>query len=152
MTTTRIANFAANAQLVNLVLRTQARVNESEVQVASEKKSQTYAGIASEAERLVNIENSRNLLDQFVQNNNLEDLRLSTTDTVYEGIRKTISDFREQVFIYEGGGQTIEQRVLDVQEAAFRAMKDIETHLNQDFNGRFLFGGTRVIFRATGIS
>lgn len=144
MTTSRIANFAANAQLVDLVLRTQARVNESEVQVASEKKSQTYAGIANEAERLVNIENSRSLLDQFVQNNNLEYLRLSTADTVYEGIRNTISDFREQVFIYEGGGQTVEQRVLDVQDAAFRAMKDIETHLNQDFNGRFLFGGTRV--------
>ena len=144
MTITRIANFAANAQLVNLVLRTQARVNESQIQVASEKKSQTYSGIAGESERLINIENSRNLLDQFVQNNNLEDIRLSTTDTVFEAIRKAISDFREQVFLFEGGGLDVEQRVKDVQDAAFRALKDIETHLNQDFNGRFLFGGTRV--------
>ena len=144
MTITRIANFAATPPLVNLVLRTQARVNESQIQVASEKKSQTYSGIAGESERLINIENSRNLLDQFVQNNNLEDIRLSTTDTVFEAIRKAISDFREQVFLYEGGGLDVEQRVKDVQDAAFRALKDIETHLNQDFNGRFLFGGTRV--------
>lgn len=52
---TRISSLAANTSLVNQLLRTQTRLFDSEVQVASGKISQDYEGIAIDSRRLINL-------------------------------------------------------------------------------------------------
>ncbi|MCP5366055.1 MAG: hypothetical protein H6907_18020 [Hyphomicrobiales bacterium] len=140
----RIANLAANNQLISYLLRTQSRLHQTEVQIATEKVSQDYAGINRESQRLLNIENTRATLERYTQNNELLDLQLEITETTLEGIEGTIHDFREQLFLYESGSLEDEQRVKDIQDAAMRALLDMEVHLNTDVGGRFLFSGTRV--------
>jgi len=140
----RVADLASTNELLSFLFKTQRRLQEAEVQVASEKKSQDYAGISTQAQRLLNMENTRDQLERFVTNNELMDLRLETSETVTANITQTIRDFREAVFQYEQHGLTDEQRVLDVQSAAFRALTSLQTDLNIDIDGRFLYGGARV--------
>lgn len=141
---TRIANMASTNALVSRLLETQSRLNNLQIQAATEKVSQTYQGIARDSQRLVNVENTRDMLTNFVANNEAADLRLKTTDSVLSGIRQTVTDFREALFEYESGSLTDEQRVKDVQDAAFRALTDIGVYLNADVDGRFMFSGARV--------
>jgi len=139
----RIASLSANNELVRLMLLTQSRVQEAQVQVSTEQKSQDYLGIARDSERLVDLELRKSLLQRFVDTNDLADARLSATEANLAGIKNTIRTFREDLFLYEAGSLDDQGRVADVQEAAFRALKDIESFLNADVFGEFVFGGGR---------
>lgn len=142
--TDRIASRASNNELVTILLGTQRRMQESQVQVSTLKKSQTYSGIASDSERLVNVETTRAALDRFVAQNTIADVRLKTQDTVIVGLEKSIAEFREALLNFEEGGQDVETRVDILQDFAFRTLKDMEIFLNTDVDGRFLFSGGRV--------
>lgn len=143
MTITRISNLSSNNQLVSLLLRTQARVHNAQIQVGSEKKSQDYGGLGSEAERLVSIEDQTKMLTRYKRNNELADMRLSAQETTLSGIKTTIRNFRENLYTYQGGSLTDKKRVGDIQKYAFQALKDIQAYLNTDLNGEYLFGGGR---------
>ncbi|HER26138.1 MAG TPA: hypothetical protein ENI69_03420, partial [Rhodospirillales bacterium] len=140
---TRIANFASNTQMVTLLLRTQKRMQDAQVQIASEKVSQDYKGIANDAERLVNIENDTTMLDRYATNNTIADLKLSVLETTLDGIRTSIRNFREYLFEFNGGSSSDQDRVTEIQKKALRAMQDIEAYLNTDVNGEYLFAGAR---------
>ncbi len=140
----RIASRSSNNELVIILLGTQRRMQESQVQVSTLKRSQTYSGIAQESERLVNVETTRAALDRFVAQNTIADVRLKTQDTVIVGMEKTIASFRESLLNFEEGGQDVQTRVATIQDAAFRTLKDLEIFLNTDVDGRFLFSGGRI--------
>ncbi|MGB0683126.1 MAG: hypothetical protein ACPGOV_10480 [Magnetovibrionaceae bacterium] len=139
----RIANFAANQRINGFFLATQERIYEQQTQVSTGKVSQDYAGLDNEAERLVNLENTTTQLQKFKDSNDLVDVTFKTMETTLDGIDKSVREFRDALFAYEGGSLTDEQRVKDVQDAAFRALKDLQVHLNTDVGGDFLFGGSR---------
>ncbi|MCH8835798.1 MAG: hypothetical protein IH925_07605 [Proteobacteria bacterium] len=141
---TRIASLAANNQLVQLLLRTQSRLQDNEVQVASEKISQDYKGIALDSERLVNLENTRNALSRYVDNNTIAGVRLDIAGTTIEALRQTIDDFQGQLASFHQFDAKGEVEVKDIQDAAFRALKAMEGFLNTEADGRFLFSGARV--------
>ncbi|MCH8214298.1 MAG: hypothetical protein IIC54_09555 [Proteobacteria bacterium] len=141
---TRIASLAANNQLVQLLLRTQSRLQDSEVQVASEKISQDYKGIALDSERLVNLENTRNALSRYVDNNTIAGVRLDIAGTTVEALRQTIDDFQGQLSSFHQFDAKGAVEVKDIQDAAFRALKTMEGFLNTEADGRFLFSGARV--------
>jgi flagellin-like hook-associated protein FlgL len=140
----RIANLAATNALISRLMQTQSRVNELQIQSATEKVSQNYKGIARDSQRLVNVENSRDMLSSFAANNESADLRLKTMESVLSGVQQTITDFREAMFEFESGSLDNEQRVKDIQDAAFRALSDLNVYLNSDVDGRFMFSGGRV--------
>jgi len=139
----RISSLAANNQLVKYMLDVQTRIQKTQLQVATEKASQDYMGIARHSEHHVDIENTRDLLQRFIQNNDLMDLRLKVTSTVIDGIQNTLKDFKNDILDYSLGSLTDETRVKNVQDAAFRALKDLEVHLNTDVNGQYIFSGAR---------
>ncbi len=141
---TRIASLAANNQLVQLLLRTQSRLQDSEVQVASEKISQDYKGIALDSERLVNLENTRNALSRYVDNNTIAGVRLDIAGTTVEALRQTIDAFKGQLSSFHQFDAKGPVEVKDIQDAAFRALKTMEGFLNTEADGRFLFSGARV--------
>ncbi len=144
---TRIADYAANNALTSYILQTQKRLHELEIQVSTEKVSQDYQGLAGQAQRLVNYENTRDVLDRHVTGNELMDLQLKTTESVMEAIKKELTDFRDLLIEYESGTRDDEQRVGDVQEAAFRGLRNISDYLNSEVDGRYIFAGGRVTDR-----
>ncbi len=151
---TRITNLAANNQLVGFLLRTQQRLNETEVQVSSEKVSQTYSGIALESQRLVNLENTKTQLERYVRNNDAFNIRLDLVNTaiatratdsgeLQAGIEKSLKEFKRSLVDFEQRGVRDQQSVKDLQDLAFSTLKDMENYLNIEVDGRYLFAGGR---------
>ena len=140
---TRIANLAANNRIVELILRTQSRVHASEIKVSTGKASQDYIGIANQSERLINMENSRTLLERYIRNNDTMELRLDTASATLEAINSTITDFRRELSAYAQNTTNDAQAILNLQNTAVRSMKTMEAYLNTEADGRFIFSGSR---------
>lgn len=140
----RIADYAASNSLIGYILDTQSRLQDLQTQVATEKKSQTYAGIAQDSQHLINLENTRTLLSQYVNNNNIMDLRLKVADNAVEGIRQSVSDFRDILTTFQQTSDKDEEAVSNIQDWAFRTLKNVEGYLNTEADGRYLFSGTRL--------
>lgn len=141
---TRVADAASNENLVNILLRTQARLKDRELQVTTGKTSQDYTGIASESERLVNLENQRDLFDNFIQNNEHVELRLELVQNSLTAIQSLIRDFRTNLATYRSGDLDDQQAVETIQTQAYDTLKNIESFLNNtSVDGTFLFSGSR---------
>ncbi|HEC90911.1 MAG TPA: hypothetical protein ENI55_04515 [Alphaproteobacteria bacterium] len=143
MTITRISNLASNNQLVSLMLKIQARVQNAQLQVSTEKRSTDYGGLGLESERLVSIENQTKMLERYKRNNELADMRISAQGMAISGIDSTISQFKKELYTYQSGSLTGKNRVGNIQKSAFRALSDIQAYLNTDLNGEYIFGGGR---------
>jgi len=72
------------------------------------------------------------------------DMRLSITGTVLKGIDDELSSFRRELIDFNGGNQTKLEFVKNIQDSAFRGLQTLETYLNTDVNGEYLFSGGRV--------
>lgn len=139
----RVASLAANTILLETIFDTQKRVQDRQIQATTEKKSQDYAGIHKDARRLVNFENSKALLERYISTNEQLDVRMQITDRVVEDVRVAIADFRKDLVAYASGDKAEQERVLDIQTKAFETLKTLQSLLNTDIDGRFLFGGSR---------
>ncbi|MBC8337879.1 MAG: hypothetical protein ISR51_04915 [Rhodospirillales bacterium] len=141
---TRISSLAANTSLLQQIFRTRSRLFNLETQLASEKISQTYGGIAAQSERLINQENTQAQLEQYIQNNELMDLRLKVTNKVVGNIHKVVSEFKTALLDYQTSDVKDKTEVKDIQDKAFSSLASIETDLNTSVDGRFLFAGARI--------
>jgi len=141
---TRISSLAANTLLLNQIFRTQQSLFEQETKVTTQQNSQDYTGVATESQRLVTLENTRDSLQRFNQTNQVEDTRLEVTNAALDGISETLIDFRSALNTFETGAIKDETRVKTIQDDAFRTLKSLEDLLNIDIDGRFQFAGARV--------
>ncbi len=137
---TRIAPFAQQQLILQQVLNIQARTYDAQVQIATDKKSQDYAGIAKDSARLISLETTRNRTEQFLSNIQVQDQRiqlidlgLETLDTAARDMRDILDSAITSPAAFEGDLATLaantRQLVLDV--------------LNSRDGNRYLFGGTR---------
>jgi hypothetical protein len=143
MSITRIASAASNAQLVNILLDSQSRLNDLEVQVSSQEVSQDYTGIATQSERLLGLENKRDLLQSFNNNNDTMQVRLSTQLNTITTLQDTIKAFQKDLNDYAQNTSITQSDVDLIQQSAYRGMKAMEAYLNTDVDGSYLFSGTR---------
>lgn len=114
-----------------------------QTQVSTGLRAQTYSGIAGDAQRLLGYEGEKDALSQFETDNDLMGVRLDATNTTLSGISDTVRSLRQQLLAASGKPLTADE-ASDLQEAAFRAIKDLQDHLNTDVDGRYLFSGSRV--------
>jgi flagellar hook-associated protein 3 FlgL len=139
---TRIANLAASDHLLAMLGHTQRQVQDLQTQVATGKRSQTYAGISGDARQLLALESSRQMLERFEHDNDVMQTRLDATATSVDGIGETLRRFRQTLLSASSGKPLDAQQASDLQQAAFRTMKDMQDFLNTDVDGRYLFAGS----------
>lgn len=143
----RISQFSSANQLSHLIGKTQARISDSQTQLASEKVAQDYSGIAPDTRRLLSIESARIMAARFQQNNELMKTQLGAVDVAVQSVDKTMRDFRTAL-LDQGSSQPLgAQQVADMQAAAFRALGEMEHALNTKVDGRYLFAGERATTR-----
>ncbi len=137
----RISAFASANYLSQLIGKTQARINEGQTQLASEKVSQDYAGIAADTRRLLSVENARTMATRFQQNNTLMKVDLGAADLAVQSIDTTAREFRAAL-IEQGNSQPLDAaQVATLQASAFRALGEMQAALNTKVDGRYLFAG-----------
>jgi flagellin-like hook-associated protein FlgL len=141
---TRIATFATGNHLLSHLMQTQSRVDERQTQIATEKVAQTYAGVPRDTTRLLSIESASQLTARFQENNAVMKTRLKVTDSAVTSAETVMRDFRATLATVGAGEPLDRARVDEIQAAAFRALKEIETLLNSKADGAYLFAGSRV--------
>lgn len=142
--TTRISTFSAHSMYVSNMLRTQGRMDGYQMQVNTEQKSQSYAGLGNTSFRLVNLETQRADADHYIQTNQSLELRLNMMQTGMESLRDTVREFRSKLEIFEtnnNDGATTQEAVDDIQRWAFRVMEQMQDFLNTQVDGQYIFAG-----------
>lgn len=139
----RIANYASQQILNSYLQKVQERLNTTQVQITSEKKAQDYMGIGYDTQRLVGYEVNVQTLSKYKTNNDIQDIVLKSTEPALTGIETTISDFRKVMTSFNTQNVTDEDSVRIVQQQAFRSLQSMQSYLNTEVNGRFLFAGNR---------
>jgi|GEM_PF-888353 len=139
----RIADLSSTTSLVNILQETQNRVYDYQIQVSTEQKSQDYAGIALETQRLIGLEHSKALAERYIRNNGVQETRLDYTQSALTAMEKTIDSFKSALDSYAQNINKNENAVETVQTAAYNALKSLEADLNQKADGQYLFSGSR---------
>ena len=142
----RISTFANNQAMVNRMLQTQVKVFDAQTQIGTEKKSQTYTGIASDSFRLISIEGERARLNQYVKNNSIAETNAKAMVTTIESMDEVLRLLRSEMITFtsrdlRNPSNEDVAAVADIQERAFSALNDMEFFLNLKIDGKYLFGG-----------
>jgi len=136
----RVSNIGQHERMVSLIMQTQERANAAELQIASGRKAQNYAGIARDAVRLVEMETTHVRVNQYISNNKLVDDRLQLMESSVGQIFSVMTRFKTLLVNALNQGNATE---LDLPNQASEALDQIATLLNVDLDGRHLFAGSK---------
>lgn len=138
---TRVADLAQNRLVRSVILDTQSRLADKQLQISTLQKSQNYFGIASEASRLVSLETSERRMSQFLTDNIFVNLRMETMLNTMDSLKTTLKDVRSILReITDDGTLPVGINKDDIADVK---MSEIQDFLNAKVNGRYLFAGSK---------
>jgi flagellar hook-associated protein 3 FlgL len=91
---TRVANLAQFDRTVSRINDTQQLWNKLQTQIASGRKSDDYAGLGRDAERLVSLQSTHGRLSQYTDNNKIAEARLQTMESSISQVFDILSHFK----------------------------------------------------------
>ncbi|MBI4966812.1 MAG: hypothetical protein HZC25_01710 [Rhodospirillales bacterium] len=138
---TRIGTYGSHLSLIARMLNTQRSVHDSQAQVATEKKSQDYAGLATSSFRLVSLENERALSERFVETNQTAITKLNVMETSLKAVDKVIRTFRSELQAFQAVGPSDPQNLQQMQARAWDALQQLQSYLDVKVEGDYVFGG-----------
>ncbi|WP_135076153.1 flagellin [Terasakiella sp. SH-1] len=144
----RLANMAHHTLLNSHLFKLQQNLFDSQMSVATEKKTQDYMGIPDQSGRVVQLEHLAAQSQRFIDNNEVVDLRLQSTDIALVGVEDTIRNMYDMISDYGAGERRDAEQVEQVQKFAYQALRDIQGFLNETVAGRYLFSGSRTAQRS----
>ena len=136
----RVTNFAQQNFIFAQVQAIQSRNVDQNIAITSGKTAQRYSGIASDSKRLVSIEATHVRITRFIQNNQLIDQRLQTMESSVSQLIDIATSFRTQLV---GSLNANNATVSGVNVEATNLMQQVAGILNTDFDGRYLFAGSK---------
>jgi len=140
----RIGTLGANTAYVNRILDIQTRIQTEQIQVTTKMKSQSYDGIATGANTVINFENEQTTAKRFIDNNNVWDTKLQAATTAISGVKKSLTIFRDSLESFRQSNPKNEQNIKGIQKTAFEVMQSLQADLSTNVNGQYLFSGGRV--------
>ncbi len=136
---TRVTQLAQQNQTLSNILDAQKRIYDTQIQISSGLKSQTFTGISREASQLVSLEGLQIRFEQLEKNNTIVESRLQRMDQSVSTIFDAMIEMRNLVIQRNNDASgsavplaAVAQNLLDV----------VAGQLNAKENGRFLFAGT----------
>ncbi len=141
MVATRVATFAQQQLITNAALRTQRKIAEAQLQIATGKKTQEFSGLAADASRLVTLKGQLSNAQQFIQNIVVTEKRLNLMEFSLEQIDKIARTARTDLLNSFNGSTANRFELASVAQGALDQVVDI---LNLRDDSRFLFAGGKV--------
>ena len=137
---TRVADLGQSQLIKSYIADTQARLQATQIQVTTGQKAQRYAGIADDANTLVNLESSNARIQQYLANNKIVTARLNAMDTSLSQLTDIASKLKT-LLVNAANGSNASQ--MGLSDQATNLLNQAAGLLNAKFGNAYLFGGTR---------
>lgn len=143
---TRVTTYASNQVMLRSILDLQSRLNDSALAVNTERKTQTYSGLAPDAFRLVNLETLHTATDNYNAGNKTAEVRVQAASTAVENARKSVADFLGKLqdfakFRTDTPTPEYLAQITSIRQQAVQTMANVQYYMNSDIDGMFLFSG-----------
>ncbi len=136
----RIGTFTNQQRILDATLRNQARLGETQLQIATGKKSQSFSGLDEDVTRLANLKNDLGKSDQFVSNIDAVTRRLELMEFGLEHIDDAAREMRSLIRDSLNGDAADTN---NLQELAQQYLDQIVGIMNLRDNSRYLFAGSK---------
>lgn len=137
---THISTFAVQQLVFANTQNAQALSSDLQIAVSSGQKSRDYTGLGPNSRALLNVETLRERALGFIGNIDVADRRLETMESQTAQAFDLASDVRTLLVTATSGANAPD---LVLAEQATRYLEQLAGLLNADFDGSFLFAGTR---------
>jgi len=135
-----VTPFAANRFVLQNTLDVQSRTQDLRIQASTGKKSQSFAGIATEVRRLEGLESNLVANRAFQRNAERTELRLQEMESAVDTLADIASEFRTQLLSAANDGGNLDS--IDLATIARTFRDEAVGVLNTELEGRFLFAGS----------
>ncbi|MGO1117863.1 flagellin [Rhodovibrionaceae bacterium A322] len=133
VSTSAVSDFSSYRNMV-----TQSRVQELQIQIASGKASQDYAGIAQDARNLLSLEETTTKFNAYQQNIVTTQTRLNQMETSVSQLEDMAADVQELLLNGLNSGNADD---LAINIRAEHFMEQFAALMNIQSDGRYLFAG-----------
>jgi flagellar hook-associated protein 3 FlgL len=136
----RISTYALHQTTLRNASNMQAELARLQIQLSSGFKSENFAGIASQTEQYISLENKLAKSNNYLENNLLIGSRIDTTNQILDKVTEIATDIKELIILRQNGASGIEPTFQVQLEGYWKALSQ---QLNTNVEGRYLFSGDR---------
>lgn len=137
---TRVTDLSSQAGSLALLRRTQARIEQTTIQVSSGRVSETYSGIAKDTARVISLQSDQARMQQYASDNTLLSKRLARMETNVASTLDAAAGFRTQLV---SAMNATNSNTSTIQATAAGALEAVAALLNEQLDGKALFAGSR---------
>lgn len=137
---TRVSTYSLQQTTLANSLRVQNNIFDTQKQISSGEKSDTYAGLSGQVELLASVTNRLNKSSQYIKNNQLTISRLDSTNQAISQLIDVASAAKNSI-LQRRNGVGIEGAAYEQQVVAY--FRTAASQLNTNVDGRYLFSGAR---------
>lgn len=136
----RISTFSVFNNTLQDVNRTQANLFDLQEQISSGLKTDEFSGLQGQVEQFTFLESSVKQAKAYQEYNSVNISRLRTVDISLDQIIETADEIEDLIVLRRNAG--IEDDIAFEQQMRSK-LDTIAAELNSQFEGRYVFGGTR---------
>lgn len=135
----RIATSTHQNTLIRQMMRSESAVATAQIQSATGLKSSNYAGIANDSSQLINLQDEYKRAERYADEGEVVNGRIQTAYDALGGMVDLTSRLSSLVTSLQGAGASADA----VQEEASGLMEEFAGLLNTQYEGRYVFAGSR---------
>jgi flagellar hook-associated protein 3 FlgL len=140
MAVTRVGTFSSQSFVMDQINNSLLRYVQNQEQITTGQKAQRFSGISDQAALAIDLANSKETIDRYKKSADTTNSRISAIHAAVASTLDMATKFRSQLI----QGLTANQAPLAQLEAVAEGyLKQMESSLNTDLGGVYLFGGTK---------
>src|SRR6185437_5125500 len=135
---TRVTNIEQQNQMLQYLQQLQTQGQTLETQIASGQKSQTYAGISSQAGQVINLTATQSLQQGYMNTIDTVNTRLKTMSLAMQNISSIATSFQNTL-----ANSAFSPNGASVQQTAQQLLTELGSYMNTQDGSRYVFSGNQ---------
>jgi flagellar hook-associated protein 3 FlgL len=136
----RVATFAISEQMIAAALRTQSTMANQQIQEASGEISSDFGGYGSSSQQIINLQVSVTRSQSYIDAATQADSKIQVMYSTVGSVADLITKFRS---LLTSATNTASTDSTSVTQSAQQMMSQMASLLNTQYDGGYLFGGSR---------
>ena len=137
---TRVGSHHQMQTIINRAVKNRADLTEVQNQISTGQEAEKFSDIPQHLPRLINLQNDVSKIDTYTQGIDVVGSRLQVVSSAMERMQERMSDFQQKIVQARNPGNEIG----GIEIVAASHKKGMETALNSQLSGFYLFGGIEI--------